>query len=70
MNTPNVNARAALLSGPPGIGKTSAVRMVCKQLGFEVLEMNASDCRSKLAINAGISTLSRNKSIDYWTKAG
>ena len=47
---PNPNAKAALLSGPPGIGKTSSVRIICRQLGFEVLEMNASDCRSKLAI--------------------
>lgn len=29
-NVPNPNAKSALLSGPPGIGKTSAVRMVCK----------------------------------------
>lgn len=26
---PNINARAALISGPPGIGKTSAARIVC-----------------------------------------
>ena len=26
---PNINANAALLSGPPGIGKTSAARIVC-----------------------------------------
>ena len=50
VNLPNPNARAALVSGPPGIGKTSSVRMVCKQLGFEVVEMNASDVRSKTAI--------------------
>ena len=59
-----------LLSGPPGIGKTSACRIICKHLGYEVLEMNASDCRSKLAITNSISTLSNNKSIDYWTMAG
>ena len=28
-DVPNINARAALLSGPPGIGKTSAARIVC-----------------------------------------
>ena len=64
------NAKAALISGPPGIGKTSACRIICKHLGFEVMEMNASDCRSKLAIQSGITTLSTNKSIDYWTVAG
>jgi hypothetical protein len=34
------------------------------------MEMNASDCRSKLAIQGSISTLSANKSLDYWTVAG
>ena len=67
---PKLNAKSALLSGPPGIGKTSAVRIICKHLGYEVLEMNASDCRNKLAIQQSVSTLAGNKSIDYWTKAG
>ena len=34
----NVNARAALLSGPPGIGKTSTARIICASLGYEVVE--------------------------------
>jgi replication factor C subunit 1 len=40
---PKLNARACLLSGPPGIGKTSAARLVTKELGFEAIEFNASD---------------------------
>lgn len=28
-DAPNVNARATLISGPPGIGKTSSARIVC-----------------------------------------
>ena len=63
---PRVNAKAAFISGPPGIGKTSACRIVCKHLGYKVLEMNASDSRGKLAINASIGTLSGNTSLDYW----
>ena len=39
--------RGAILSGPPGIGKTSAATLIAKSLGFEVVEFNASDKRSK-----------------------
>ncbi|CAF4202615.1 unnamed protein product, partial [Adineta steineri] len=39
--------KAALLSGPPGIGKTTAAQIVCKYLNFEYIEKNASDQRSK-----------------------
>jgi replication factor C subunit 1 len=45
---PRLNAKAALVSGPPGIGKTSACRILCKTLGYETLELNASDSRNKL----------------------
>eukprot|EP00917_Polyrhabdina_sp_WS-2016_P026073 GHVP01056048.1.p2 GENE.GHVP01056048.1~~GHVP01056048.1.p2 ORF type:complete len:882 (+),score=181.99 GHVP01056048.1:5348-7993(+) len=45
-----INARGALLSGSPGIGKSSAARVVCKELGFNVIEMNASDDRGKSII--------------------
>jgi replication factor C subunit 1 len=47
---PRLNAKAALVSGPPGIGKSSAVRIVCEALGFDVVELNASDDRNKLLI--------------------
>jgi len=46
----NVNARAALISGPPGIGKTTAARLVAKALGYRAIELNASDVRSKSAL--------------------
>ena len=37
-----------LISGPPGIGKTSAAKIICKALGFDVMEVNASDARGKV----------------------
>lgn len=66
----NVNARAVLLSGPPGIGKTSAARIICKQLGYEVVEQNASDTRNKSSIEGSIKDLSSNKTLDYFSTAG
>ena len=58
----NVNARAALISGPPGIGKTSACRLVAKLLqGYEVLEYNASDARGSHFLCLGIVSIVRHK---------
>lgn len=42
---PDVGAKALLLYGPPGTGKTSLVECAARDLGFEILEMNASDFR-------------------------
>ncbi|KAK3242089.1 replication factor C subunit 1 [Cymbomonas tetramitiformis] len=39
--------QAALLSGPPGIGKTSSAKIIAESLGFETMEINASDTRGK-----------------------
>lgn len=46
----NVNALTALLSGPPGVGKTTAARLVSLGLNYKVTELNASDARSRKAI--------------------
>lgn len=56
----NVNARACLIFGPPGIGKTSAVRIISSEMGFGVLEINASDKRSKNKIDDLIRDLSQS----------
>lgn len=67
---PNVNAKAVLLSGPPGIGKSSAAKIMCSELGFEVLETNASDTRNKNSIQNMLKDLSSNTSLDYFSLGG
>ena len=59
--------KAALLSGPPGIGKTTTAHIVAKEAGRQVLEWNASDTRSKksLAENLGDVTGSQVLSFDH-----
>lgn len=39
--------KCVLLSGSPGIGKTSAALIIAKECGYEPIEVNASDTRSK-----------------------
>ena len=39
--------RAVLVTGPPGIGKTTSAHLCDKLEGFTPIELNASDARSK-----------------------
>lgn len=48
-------ARAALLSGPPGIGKTTTAMVVCAELSLSTIELNASDTRSKRSLQDEVS---------------
>ncbi len=43
--------RGLLLYGPPGTGKTSAAKALSLEMNWDYLEFNASDVRSKTAIN-------------------
>lgn len=60
--------KAALLSGPPGIGKTTTAYVVCAELGFEVLEFNASDTRSKRLLKDEIASILSNKTVASFMK--
>ncbi|MGI0148071.1 MAG: AAA family ATPase, partial [Thermoplasmata archaeon] len=42
--------RAVILQGSPGIGKTSAALALANEMGWTVVEMNASDARNAEAI--------------------
>ncbi|CAG0892298.1 unnamed protein product [Darwinula stevensoni] len=55
--------KAALLSGPPGVGKTTVALLACKELGFHAVELNASDTRSKRLLHDNLLEGLQNMSI-------
>ncbi|KYQ93253.1 replication factor C subunit [Tieghemostelium lacteum] len=65
-NTPKSDhggKNACLISGPPGIGKTTAAVLISKRLGFDVIELNASDTRNKSQMDQLLSHATTTKSI-------
>nr|QDO16339.1 replication factor C subunit 1 [Lingulodinium polyedra] len=60
----NLNARAALISGPPGIGKTTTCSLVARcNKNYKLMEYNASDARGKTVIDSMSSSLAGNHTL-------
>jgi len=55
--------RAALLSGSPGIGKTTTALLACKEVGLMPVEFNASDTRSKGALHDRVAQLVQSRTL-------
>ncbi|KAG0444177.1 hypothetical protein HPB47_014086 [Ixodes persulcatus] len=55
--------KAALLSGAPGVGKTTTANLVAREAGFSVLELNASDTRSKKSLKQEVAELLGNQTL-------
>ena len=58
-----VGSRPLLLIGPPGVGKTSLVHILAGQFDYDLIEMNASDTRSKEDLERLIMPMLMNASI-------
>ena len=64
----NQKFKCALLSGPPGVGKTTTAFLVSKELGFDVVEMNASDTRSKKMLAKSVFDILNTTSLTLMTR--
>ncbi|KAB5545960.1 P-loop containing nucleoside triphosphate hydrolase protein, partial [Coniochaeta sp. 2T2.1] len=52
-----------MLTGPPGLGKTTLAHVCARQAGYEVLEINASDDRSSAVVKGRIRTSLGTESV-------
>ena len=48
-------------------GKTTTAQLVCQELGFDVVELNASDTRSKRSLGEEVAQQLSNTSLGNYT---
>jgi len=55
--------KALLISGAPGIGKSTAATVIARSKGFEVVEFNASDTRNKKSLELVLGDVTGNRGM-------
>ena len=58
-----IGAKPVLLTGPPGVGKSTAVYAVARQFGYTVIEYNASDVRTRERLRDALAPTLENTSV-------
>ena len=65
LNYKSQKKKAAMLYGGPGVGKTCIVHALANELGYEILEVNASDFRNKDAIKSVVGSASQQQPLFF-----
>lgn len=58
-----IGTKPILLSGPPGVGKSTSVYAVARLFGYTVIEYNASDVRTRERLREALSPTLENASL-------
>src|SRR3989344_3841321 len=58
-----LNKKPVLIYGKVGVGKTSSIHALANDLGYEILEVNASDLRNKEQIQNVVVNNIKQKSL-------
>src|SRR5579875_1181166 len=59
----SLGSKPLLLTGPPGVGKSTLVYALAQEFGYSVIEYNASDVRTRDALEERIGPMLNNQSL-------
>ncbi|HOE93112.1 MAG TPA: replication factor C large subunit [Methanofastidiosum sp.] len=68
INTWGTEKKALLIYGPPGSGKTTMVKVLAKELGYDLIELNASDKRDQTVLNRIVGNAASSKTLFGYKK--